>query len=89
MEYARHGCLSKYLRTKHFSRLDQSSDDVNDRLSNDDDDDDDDDDALRCVPPDEQTVLSSRDMFRYALDVARGMEHVVEKQVLIQSRVGK
>ena len=66
MEYAKHGCLSDYLRDKRFGRLD----------------DDDDDETLRYVPPDEQTILSSCDMFRYALDVARGMEHLVLKQVL-------
>ena len=82
MEYAKHGCLSEYLRAKRFGRLDQSSDVVNDRSSNDDDDDD--DDASRYVPPDEQTILSSRDMFRYALDVARGMEHLAERQVHIR-----
>ena len=69
MEHAKHGCLSEYLRAKRFGRIDQSSDDVND-------------DTLRYVPPDEQTVLTSRDMFRYALDVARGMEHLAERQVL-------
>ncbi|XP_065841698.1 fibroblast growth factor receptor 3-like [Oscarella lobularis] len=69
MEHAKHGCLSEYLRAKRFGRIDQSSDDVND-------------DTLRYVPPDEQTVLTSRDMFRYALDVARGMEHLAERQCL-------
>ncbi|XP_065841633.1 fibroblast growth factor receptor 3-like isoform X2 [Oscarella lobularis] len=39
-------------------------------------------DVTSYVPPDEQNVLSSRDMFRYALDVARGMEHLTMRECI-------
>ena len=67
MEHAEHGCLSDYLRAKRFGRdpTHQNSDT----------------DVVNYVPPDEQSVLSSGDMFRYALDVARGMEHLALKGV--------
>ena len=44
-------------------------------------------DVTSYVPPDEQNVLSSRDMFRYALDVARGMEHLTMREVVCATKI--
>eukprot|EP00118_Oscarella_pearsei_P019656 m.210083 g.210083 ORF g.210083 m.210083 type:complete len:797 (+) comp39741_c0_seq7:69-2459(+) len=71
MEFAAYGSLNEYLRAKRFNRKPR-------RMAEEDPE----SDAKSYVPPDDQTALTTLQMFKYALDVAHGMEHLASKDCL-------